>query len=67
MLHPDLTQAIATKVDRMSASELNFAIKDIQKCLAIWRDEPNAAEYCQKLWHEFDLATTRRQRLVRGQ
>ena len=64
MLNPDLAEAIATKVARMTVSELNFATKDIQECLTSWRDEPTAAEYCQKLWHEFDLATTRRQRLM---
>jgi hypothetical protein len=62
----DYIEAISRKFASSTLSELDFAIKDIQSTLTIWRDEPAAAEYCRKLWHEFDVATARKQTLLKG-
>jgi len=62
----DYIEAISRKFAEYTLAELDFAIRDIQSALTIWRDEPAAAEYCRKLWHEFDVATARKQALLKG-
>jgi hypothetical protein len=62
-IQPDLAEAIATKVARMTVGELDFAIADLQESLAIWVCKAAATEYCHKLFTEYRLATARRHKL----
>jgi len=61
-----LTEALQAKYADMPINSLNIAVRDIQGTLQIWRDEPLHAEYCKKLWQEFDIATARRQAILKG-
>lgn len=50
---------------RMSSFELDFAIKDVQEVLQIWRDGGCNPDTLAKWWCEFDIYTAERQKRVR--
>ena len=49
----------------MKLNEINYALKDIQETLAIWRDEKEWNDpYIVKLYREFDKLIVMKQKLM---
>lgn len=44
-------------------NECNYAIKDIDETLTIWKERGSSDAYCSKLWCERDAAIDRKYKL----